>query len=219
MLLEIRTGDPDDEVMGAWLAKESVREIYLTDGYTQADLLLDRAIEGSRLDAVEEVRKLGRTLKRWRTEILNHHVTGASNSPTGGLNLLIKKVKRAGHGFRNFANYRLRILLHASGIRWVEHRPPPPRIRTRRSGPLPTQPEGPPIVVVANWKWNRLEGRSSCLPKAVLGDVVEGKSEAVGHSGEIPRWSPSSSSTQLARRAGGRPSRNQFNTLLTADPA
>ena len=131
MLLGIRTGDPDDEVMGAWLAKESVREIYLTDDPDEARLLLDRAIEGCRLDAVEEVRKVGRTLSRWRTEILNHHVTGASNGPTEGLNLLIKKVKRAGHGFRNFANYRLRILLHAGGVNWVEQRPPAPRIRTR----------------------------------------------------------------------------------------
>ncbi|MFP5452134.1 MAG: ISL3 family transposase [Thermoleophilia bacterium] len=139
MLLGIRTGDPDDEVMGAWLAKESVREIYLTDTHAEAQLLIDRAIEGCRLDAVDEVRKLGRTLKRWRTEILNHHLTGASNGPTEGLNLLIKKVKRAGHGFRSFANYRLRILLHTGGVNWVEHRPPPPRIRTRRSGPLPTQ--------------------------------------------------------------------------------
>jgi hypothetical protein len=28
------------------------------------------------------------------------------------MNLLIKKVKRVGHGFRSFTNYRLRLLLH-----------------------------------------------------------------------------------------------------------
>ena len=28
------------------------------------------------------------------------------------MNLLIKKIKRTGHGFRNFDNYRLRLLLH-----------------------------------------------------------------------------------------------------------
>jgi hypothetical protein len=37
------------------------------------------------------------------------------------MNLLIKKVKRVGHGFRNFTNYRLRLLLHC-GIRWQTHR-------------------------------------------------------------------------------------------------
>ena len=74
---------------------------------------------------------LGRTLARWRSEILNRHLTGASNGPTEGLNLLIKKVKRAGHGFRSFANYRLRILLHAGGVDWPSQRPPAPCIRSR----------------------------------------------------------------------------------------
>src|SRR5690606_894914 len=90
------------------------------DTHSEAALLVDRAIEGCRLDAVDEVRKLGRTLKRWRTEILKHHVAGASYGPTEGLNLLIKKVKGAGHGFRSFANYRLRILPHIGGTKWVE---------------------------------------------------------------------------------------------------
>jgi len=32
----------------------------------------------------------------------------AAPRPTEAVNLLIKKVKRVGHGFRNFDNYRLR---------------------------------------------------------------------------------------------------------------
>jgi transposase len=66
---------------------------------------------------VHEVRRLGRTLARWHDEVLAHHATGASNGPTEALNLLVKKVKRVGHGHRSFANYRLRLLLHC-GVRW-----------------------------------------------------------------------------------------------------
>jgi transposase len=43
-------------------------------------------------------------------------------APTGSteaINLLVKKVKRVGHGFRNFANYRLRLLLRASAKCWI----------------------------------------------------------------------------------------------------
>jgi transposase len=40
---------------------------------------------------------------------------------TEAVNLLIKKVKRVGHGFRNFANYRLRLLLHCV-VTWQTHR-------------------------------------------------------------------------------------------------
>ena len=131
MLLGLRLGDPDQEVLGAWLAKESVRDVYLADHPADAALLIDKAIEGCRADQVPEVGSLAKTLARWRTEILAHHITGASNGPTEGLNLLIKKVKRAGHGFRSFANYRLRILLHTGGVNWPAQRPPAPRIRTR----------------------------------------------------------------------------------------
>ena len=105
--------------------------MYLTADAADAELVLDKASEGCRLDAVSEVHSLGGTLARWRAEILAHHATGASGGPTEGLNLLVKKVKRAGHGFRSFANYRLRILLHAGGVDWPSTRPPAPRIRTR----------------------------------------------------------------------------------------
>jgi Transposase len=119
-----------DELLGAWLAKESVRDVYLADTPADAVTLLDKAIVGCASDEVAEIRSLAKTLASWRTEILAHHDTGASNGPTEGLNLCVKKVKRSGHGFRSFDNYRLRVLLHAGGITWPE-RPHPPRIRTR----------------------------------------------------------------------------------------
>jgi transposase len=52
-------------------------------------------------------------MRAWEGEILAFHVTnGCSNGPTEAMNLLIKKVKGVGHGFRSFTNYRLRLLLH-----------------------------------------------------------------------------------------------------------
>jgi len=72
---------------------------------------------------------LARTISTWETEILAFHTTGGlSNGPTEGINLLIKKIKRVGHGFRNFDYYRLRLLLHA-GVDW--HTPPTARLRGR----------------------------------------------------------------------------------------
>jgi hypothetical protein len=130
MLLGLRIGDPRDEVLGAWLAKESVRDVYLTDDPTVAATLLDKAIRGCADDDVEEIRSLGATLESWRTEILAHHETGASNGPTEGLNLCVKRIKRGGHGFKRFEHYRLRVLLHAGGVNWPRT-PRPPRVRTR----------------------------------------------------------------------------------------
>jgi transposase len=131
MLLGLRAGDPDDELLGAWLAKESVRDVYLTTDPAEAAVLLDKAIIASRADDVPEIASLGRTLARWREEILNHHRTGASNGPTEGMNFCAKQVKRAGRGFATFKNYRLRVLLYAGGVAWPVTVQAPRLSRTR----------------------------------------------------------------------------------------
>jgi transposase len=61
---------------------------------------------------------MARTLRRWRAQVLAWHATGVSNGPTEGMNALIKKVKRIAAGFRTFAHYRLRVLLHTGGCNW-----------------------------------------------------------------------------------------------------
>jgi transposase len=124
-------GDPDDEVRDCWVAKEKVRDVYLTDDEDAAAELLDDAIEWcSAAESGPELRRLAKMLRRWRAEILAHHRTGASNGPTEAANLLIKQVKRSGRGFRNLSNYRLRILL-AGGMPRRET-PTVTSIRTRR---------------------------------------------------------------------------------------
>jgi transposase len=81
---------------------------------------------------VAELMRLARTLRAWEAALLAFHATeGCSNGPTEAINLLIKKVKRVGHGFRNFTNYRLRLLLHC-GVRWQTHQTA--RLRRRSPG-------------------------------------------------------------------------------------
>jgi transposase len=90
----------------------------------------------SRTADVVELRRLATTVRRWEPEILGWHRTGLSNGPTEVIDLLIKKIKRVGHGFRNFENHRLRLLLHC-GAPWPRllHRPAVggARVRTRMS--------------------------------------------------------------------------------------
>jgi transposase len=124
----LNRGDRLDQVLDCWLAKEKVRDVYLTDDPELAAQRLDDAISFTAESRVPEVKTLGKSLKRWRTAILAHHTTGASNGPTEAVNLTIKAVKRCGRGFRNFANYRLRLLLVA-GVRWQTQ--PVTRLRAR----------------------------------------------------------------------------------------
>ena len=75
-----------------------------------------------------ELSRLARTLKTWRAKVLAYHHRRLSNGRTEAMNLLIKKIKRVGFGFRNFDNYRIRLLLHC-GLQWNE--PATVRIRGR----------------------------------------------------------------------------------------
>ena len=67
---------------------------------------------------IPEVARLGRTLKAWKAQVLAYFDTGGvSNGGTEAINLIIEKIRRLAHGFRDFDHYRLRILLAADGTR------------------------------------------------------------------------------------------------------
>jgi transposase len=115
-------GDPTGEVVAAWQGKELLRGVYAADGTADARRALARFYHWCDGVGVAELSRLARTVRTWEAEILAFHSTGGcSNGPTEAMNLLVKKVKRVGHGFRNFGNYRLRLLLHC-GVRWQTHR-------------------------------------------------------------------------------------------------
>jgi hypothetical protein len=118
-------GDP------AWQGKELLPAVYAAAGMAATRAALDRFYRWADGVEVAELSRLARTVRAWEAEILAWHVTdGCSNGPTEAVNLLVKKVKRVGHGFRNFANYRLRLLLHC-GVAWQTHRTA--RVRSRSS--------------------------------------------------------------------------------------
>ena len=90
-------------------------------GRARAEQVIDHALSCP----VPEVARLGRTLRAWRPELLAYFTTdrATSNGPTEAINLLIETSRRAGHGFRNFNNYRLRLLL-AHGATTCDHGAP-----------------------------------------------------------------------------------------------
>ena len=112
-------GDPGAEVAIGYRAKERLREFYRTREPAKARAMLEELIEHCRRRAMPpELQKLGRTLRQWFDKICNHHLARISNGPTEALNNLIKRIKRIGYRFRNFANYRIRVLLYAGKPNW-----------------------------------------------------------------------------------------------------
>jgi transposase len=113
-------GDPHLDVFAGWAAKELVRRIYQQPTAATADDWIERITA----DFAErwmpiEVRRLGRTLRAWKTQIVAWHDARVSNGPTEAINNLIKRVKRVAFGFRRFDHYRTRALLYAGKPNWA----------------------------------------------------------------------------------------------------
>jgi transposase len=117
MVVLLEAGDPSGEVAAAYLAKELLREVYATTAVAAARQRLERFYAHCRSAEVPELARLARTMRIWERQVLAWHTTRLTNGPTEAVNLLVKKIKRVGHGFRNFDNYRLRLLLHC-GVQW-----------------------------------------------------------------------------------------------------
>lgn len=116
-LLEL--GDPGAEVAIAYRIKERLRDFYRTKDPDAARAMLDDLVTRATTKAMpREIQRLGRTLKRWFDKICNHHLERITNAPTESINNLIKRIKRIGFGFRNFENYRIRVLLYAGKPNW-----------------------------------------------------------------------------------------------------
>jgi transposase len=133
LLTGLDAGDSDDEQLArTWIAAQDLRLIYHAPDRTRAEAALYRWLTYCADADIPELTRLARTIDSWRTELLAYFDTGGiSNGPTEAINLLIKKIKRVGHGFRNFDNYRLRLLLHC-GVDWDTNGATPIRGRLPR---------------------------------------------------------------------------------------
>ena len=115
----LHAGDPCGEVQMTWHAKETIRSIYHIDDCDLASQFVDQLTDDLQDSSMPlEVRALGRTIARWRDQIVAWHRARVSNGPTEAINNLIKRVKRVAFGITNFRNYRIRALLYAGKPNW-----------------------------------------------------------------------------------------------------
>jgi transposase len=113
----LEAGDPDGEVDLAWQCYQQLRSIYHASP-AQGRRIAEKVIASFPTCPIPEIARLGRTLKAWRQQVLAYFDTqGVSNGGTEAINLIIEKIRRLAHGFKEFDHYRLRILLAASGNR------------------------------------------------------------------------------------------------------
>jgi transposase len=90
--------------------KEALHSLYRTKGSKKAEAAFTRLTDQMAQSKLNEIKTLRKTLMKWRKEILNYFSTGLTNGKTEGYNRLAKLYQYRAFGYRNFFNYRLRLL-------------------------------------------------------------------------------------------------------------
>lgn len=93
-----------------YMAKEAMHRLYRCRGYNKAKRSLQNLLDWLATSKLKELQRLRKTLLSWREEVLNFFKTRITNAKTEGFNNVAKSMIKRAYGFRNFSNYRLRVL-------------------------------------------------------------------------------------------------------------
>jgi transposase len=98
------------ELREIYLTKEWLHRFYRITSSKNAARVLTKITDALALSKIPELITLRKTLMKWRKEILAYFETRLTNGRTEGFNNLAKLVQRRAFGYKNFKNYRLRLL-------------------------------------------------------------------------------------------------------------
>jgi len=116
-LLELQQSDL--KTGRAWTIKEHFRHFWVYVYPGSAKRFFERWYSWAIRSRLEPIKKVARMLKAHLPGLLSyfrHHVT---NAMAEGFNSRIQSIKSSARGFRNFANYRLRILFHCGKLKMI----------------------------------------------------------------------------------------------------
>jgi transposase len=106
-----------EEVHVAWQCAQQLRAAYKADNLQKGRKIAEQVLASFVTCPIPEIKRLGKTLKRWRDAFLAYFDTHrSSNGGTEAINGLIELHRRVARGFRNRDNYRLRMLLIGGGL-------------------------------------------------------------------------------------------------------
>ncbi|MFT7649145.1 MAG: transposase [Candidatus Poriferisodalaceae bacterium] len=109
-----------DPTSGPDNRQEVVREIHTHTNPELADQWVAQIVDDfADPEMPPEVRRLGRTISRWSSQITAWHRSHVSNGPTEAINNLTKRIKRVAFGLTNFKYHRIRCLLYAGTPNWT----------------------------------------------------------------------------------------------------
>jgi transposase len=113
----LEEGDPNWEVTTAWRCYQELRKAFRIKNLRDGRKIALWVLEAFHTCPVPEIARLGRTLRTWRQQFLAYFTTDrANNGGTEAINGIIELHRRIARGFRNPANYRLRMILAAGRL-------------------------------------------------------------------------------------------------------
>lgn len=102
--------DVHPELKELYHFKEALHGFYRIHSYDVANKVLTRMTDQMALSKLPEIKRLRKTLMRWREEILNYFRNRITNGRTEGFNNVAKLIQKRAFGVKSFKFYRLRYL-------------------------------------------------------------------------------------------------------------
>jgi transposase len=106
--------DQNPQVREVYHYKEAMHRFYRCKGTNFAHKVLTKITDQMSLSKIPELRRLRETLHKWHNEIIHFFENGLTNGRTEGFNRVGKLIQRNAYGFRNFENYRRRLIYRTS---------------------------------------------------------------------------------------------------------
>ena len=100
----------------AWAIKENFTQFWSYSYKGAAKRFFDAWFNNAMRSRLESIKKVVKMLRRHDTGLLNNSQHRISNACAEGFNSAIQLIKANARGFRNFTNYRARILFHCGKL-------------------------------------------------------------------------------------------------------
>ena len=100
----------------AWQCAQELRSAHHTEIHAEGRRIEEKVLESFHTFPIPEVARLGRTLRRRKDALLAYFPTNRSSNGGTAIDRIIELHRRLARGYRNRDNYRLRMLLVASGL-------------------------------------------------------------------------------------------------------
>lgn len=106
----------------AWKMRENFMALYDCTSVEEASAYFDRWVENVMHSTIAPMKKIAKTLRSFKTGIINTVKYRLTNAIAEGMNSQIQKLKTVAQGYRNFENLKTAILFYNGKLSMLSQR-------------------------------------------------------------------------------------------------